>query len=244
VTTSGSFVFDPSFAGLFDEALEQAGVDPSSANERHFRSAKMSANLMLIEWATADGDAMFRVANDSESKVAGDFSWDLPAGGFDVCDVVMAYNDATTYEPIRRVSRQDYLNIVDPTSTGKPSIFYVDVSVLNVYTIKFWPVLDADCTFIYDYMRFNNVIGTLAETIDLQRHWIPAFTIGLASKLAIKYNPDRVSMLMPMALASYKLARRAGSGDSQVIIQTRGFGRTGRTIRGVGNACGPTTGDT
>jgi hypothetical protein len=231
MTVSGSFSFDPSVASFLDEAFERAGIDPATITPAHIISAKRSLNLMFTEWVAIDGDALYRDANSQSTIISGASTFTLPAGGFDILDLVMAYNGETTDQPLGRWSRQDYLSLANKTQTGRPQNFYVDVSTLNTPTVKVWPVADATCIFTYDYMRTVQTIVGISETTDVQRLWLEAVASGLAMRIAMKYNVARLPMLMPMADRSYKIARRAGSGNSQVIISGRGFGSSARTRR-------------
>jgi hypothetical protein len=232
VATSGSYTFDPTFAGCLSEALEQAGIDPASASERHINSAKMSLNLMFTAWAAIDGDALYRVASTTATLLAADYDFNLTTGAFDVVDMTYTYGGLTDNLKIKRISRQDWVNIVDRTQTGSPSHFYVDQSVLNAPKVLVWPIPDATCVFSYDYMRFVESVTGLAQTFDVQRLWLDAVTSELALRLARKFNVPRVPLLTPIAREAYKIARRAGSGGSQVRISGRAFGRGGRTVRG------------
>lgn len=233
MTTSGSSTFDPSFAALFDEALERAGIDPSIVTHRHISSAKMSINLMLTEWAAKDGDALFRIASTTETVLSGDSSFALPSGAVDINgdDVVMTYSGETNETPLTRSSRQDYLRIADKSTTGRPSLFYVDQATLNTPTVVLWPVPDATCVLRYDYMRRSQTLGALSETLDVQVLWLEAVASGLAARLAAKYNVSRLPILIPLASEAYRVARRSGSGNSQVVISARGFGSGSRTRR-------------
>lgn len=226
MTTSGSYAFDPSFAGLLDEACERAGIDPSTITHRHIASSKMSLNLMLTEWAVRDGDALYRVASDTESVSSGVDSFTLPNGAFDIIgdDMVMDYDASGSEMSLKRISRQDYLKVPDKTATGQPTGFYVDQSNLNAPRVVLTPVPDATCALRYDYMRLVQTVGALGETLDVQRLWLEAVASGLAARLSEKYNVPRLSHLLASAERAYTLARRAGSGGSQVTISARGFG--------------------
>jgi hypothetical protein len=231
MTTSGSFAFDPSFANLMDEAFEQAGVDPSSISQRHITSAKMSLNLMLTEWVARDSDALYRVDTTTAAVAASDTYFALTTGAMDIVDLVCDYSTDDRDVPMARMSRQDYLNISNKAETGRPTQFYVDQSNLNAPRAYLWPVPDAACTMTYDYMRYVETAGALSETLDVHRPWLAAVASGLALRLARKYNLERVPMLEQTAEMSYRVARRAGSGNSQVVFGARAFGAGGRTMR-------------
>lgn len=232
MTTSGSFAFDPTFGNIMDEAFEQAGINPSSISQRHIVSAKMSLNLMFTEWVARDGDALYRVDNSTAAISAAATSFTPASGTIDVIDIVSDYNSEGVDIPLTRMSRQDYLHLSDKDETGRPAFYYVDVGTsLNTVTVKFWPVPDAACTFTYDYVRYVETAGSLSETLDVHRPWLAAVASGLAVRLARKFNLTRVPMLEAVAEREYLIARRAGSGGSQVVFGARAFGATGRTIR-------------
>lgn len=231
MTTSGSFAFDPSFANIMDEAFELAGVDPSSISQRHITSAKLSLNLMFNEWVARDGDALYRVGNATASVAAAETYFALASGAMDIVDAVCNYNSEGKDIPLTRMSRQDYLELPTKTQTGRPSQFYVDQSNLNAPRAYLWPVPDQACSITYDYMRYVETAGDLSETLDIHRPWMAAVANGLALRLARKFNMARVAMLEAVAEQSYLIARRAGSGNSQIVIGTRAFGSGGRMRR-------------
>jgi hypothetical protein len=232
MTTSGTFSFDPSFSQIMDEACERAGIDPSTISSRHINSAKMSLNLMFTEWVVRDGDALYRVDQDTETVVASTTYFTPQSGTMDLIDMVVDYNSEGSDIPMTRMSRQDYLELSDKDETGRPTMYYVDQSNLNAPRVYIWPVPDQSCTFTLDTLRYVETAGRLSETLDVHRPWLDACCAGLALRLAQKYQLNRVPLLQPAYEQAYDLARRAGGGKSQVVISGRGFGRGGRMRRG------------
>jgi len=232
MATSGSFTFDPTFASILDEAAERAGMDPAALTHKHISSAKNSMNYMFNEWQIADGDPLYRIEATSVAVTAGDNDHTMPAGAYDVLDMMIDIDNSGSDQPLTRISRQEWLNISNKVLVGDPSKFYVDHSTLNTPVIYLWPVPEAALTIKYDYMRYIETLGAMSETLDIQRPWLEACVCGLALRLAEKYNMDRVAYLQGKAANSYQIARRAGSGNSRVIIQGKSFGRS-RTRRGV-----------
>lgn len=233
MATSSSYSFDPSFAGLLDESCERAGIDPRSITADHIQSAKMSLNLMFTQWVVLDGDALYRNATSTSTLTVGLSSFVLPTGAWDIIsnDMVMSTGSQPQEIPIARMSREDYLKLPNKTERGRPTQFYVDRSVSNTPTVVVWPVPDQSYTFRFDYMRVMQTVTQLSETMDLERLWLDAVASGLALRLAKKYNLQRVALLQGDSDESYKLARRAGSGNSQISFTFRGFGVSGRTRR-------------
>lgn len=231
MATSGSYLFDPTFANILDEAAERAGIDPSKLSERHINSAKMSMALMFGEWATRDGDALYRVTQDTETVLAAATTFSPQTGTMDLIDMVVEYNASGADMEMTRRSRQDYLKVADKDEDGQPKYYYVDQSNLNAPLVYIWPVPDAGCTFKFDCLRYMQTPGLLSETLDVQRPWLDACAAGLALRLAEKYNMARVSFLEPKYEKAYGIARMAGGGRSEVVLSGRSFGARGRTIR-------------
>lgn len=230
MATSGSYTFDPSFASLLDEAAERAGIDPATLSHRHINSARTSLNLMFTAWQARDGDPVYKVETASATMTSGDDDFTLTTGAYDILEAVIDVGGSGSDTPMQRVSRNEFLNLSDKDASGSPHLFYVDHGTLNTPTCFVWPVPDASVTITYDYVRFTQTVGSLAETLDVQRLWLDAAAAGLALRLAEKYNIQRVGYLKPVAEEAYQIARRAGSGNSRVTISARGFGRA-RTRR-------------
>ncbi len=231
MTTSGSYIFDPTFAAILDEAAERAGMDPSKLDARHIRSAKMSLNLMFSDWATRDGDAAYRVDRLTTSVSAGAGYFDPASGVIDILDMVIAYDGGPTDTPMVRISAQDYLEIPNKSEAGQPAQFYVDHGTQNAPRVYLWPVPDAVCDFTYDCMRHTQIVRSLADTMDINRLWMDAVASGLALRLAEKYNQARVPQLMGAAGSAYASSLKSSKGRSGVVIGVRGFGSPMRRRR-------------
>lgn len=231
MTTSGITAFDPSFAELLDEACERAGIDTATISERHIKSAKMSLSLMFTEWVVRDGDALYRLAQDTETVLPSVGSFTPQAGTMDLIDMVVEYNASGVDQPMTRRSREDYLNLPDKDEEGQPKFYYVDQSSLNAPLVRVWPIPDSECVFTFDCLRYMQTPGLLSETLDVHRPWLEAVSAGLALRLAEKYNLTRVQFLAAKAENAYLLARRAGSGASEIVLSGRSFGARGRTVR-------------
>lgn len=193
----------------------------------------MSLNLMFTQWVVQDGDALYRNATTTNTLGVGVNSFALPTGAWDIIsdDMMLAYASDPQEIEVARMSREDYLRLPNKTQSGRPTQFYVDRQTINLPTVYVWPVPDASCIFRYDYMRVMQIISQLSDTFDVERLWLDAVAAGLALRIAKKHNVQRVPLLTGDAAESYTLARRAGSGNSQVTLSFRGFGASGRTRR-------------
>ncbi len=231
MATSGSFTFDPTVAGVLDEAMERAGIDPSDATHKHLESAKRSLNFMFVNWSADQPDQLYRMEEGTASVISGIDYFDLATGAIDLIEIVMQYNGETEDLPLARVNRDHYLGITDKTQTGRPSLYYIDHTTLNAPRLKMWPVPDAACSFTYDYMRHNETVTALSETLDTHRLWLEAVVAGLAERLAFKFNMEKYEACAKQAGMAYTLAKSSHTGNNHVIISARAFGGRGRTLR-------------
>ncbi len=231
MTTSGSYQFDPTFAAILDEAFERAGMSPAAISHVHIKSAKMSLNLMLSQWAARDSNVVYRIKAGSSTVSSGTNYFTLDTGMMDVTDVVMEYNSSGYDSTLAQISRQDWIELPNKDVTGEPTQYYLDRAVsLNAPRVYLWPTPDATCVFTYDGLRRHQTVTALSETIDVENAWLEAVASGLAQRIAEKYNVGRLPILVPRANEAYRDARATSGGSSHVIISGRGFG-TARTRR-------------
>lgn len=195
----GTYNFSPKIGECLEEAFERGPLmSPDSIGGAHIDSAMRSIRFMLGgEWA-ALGLKNWKVLQGSYTSVPLDSSFvPTQAGLQDIVGMVLRRNGRDTQ--MVRLSRNDYLNIVNKDNQGRPVNYYVDqVMVAGVYTttVKVWPIMQNDTDeFIYDYMVRLSDAGTPANTLDMPPHVQEAFIAGLAARLAQKFKPERFAEL-------------------------------------------------
>ncbi len=126
------------------------------------------------------------------------------AGGTLNCTELYFANNEKDY-PLGRFSRQDYDGITNKSTSGIPVSYYIDRQVnpsMNVYLTP-----DTQFTMIkYNRIRQLQTVSGATQTLDSPFRFIEAMTAKLASKLAVKYAPDRVQLLKSEAQESITLA--------------------------------------
>ena len=95
---------------------------------------------------------------------------------------------------IQRLSRDDYLNIPNKTTTGRPIQFYVDRQITPV--IKIWPAPENSTDeIIYDRLVRIDDADTSVNTMQVPFRFYPCLAAGLAYYISLKRAPDRVQLL-------------------------------------------------
>lgn len=203
MTTSGTNTFAPEIAELVDEAFERCGVDPATLTGRHLRSARMSVNLLLVEWATK-GIHLWAVEQQSTTLTASDATYSTVTNLITILDMVVRRSGVDT--PVFPIARDQYLAIPDKTSEGLPTQYWLDRDATQP-VITLWNVPENSTdTLIYFYLRRLQDAGSASKTPDIPYQWYEALTSGLAARLAVKYAPDRIGPLRGDAAMQYKLA--------------------------------------
>lgn len=189
MTTSGSKDFELDVAEYVEEAFERCGLEVRTGYD--LKTAKRSLNLLLADWANR-GLNQWTIKQRTVTLVVGDGDYDL---GNDVIDVlsVICRRSGTDYS-MERLSRDDYINIPNKTSQGRPNQFFLDRQVTP--NLMIWPVPDdASDVVIYDALTRVDDADDFTNTMDLPFRFYPCLAAGLAYYIALKRAPNRVQML-------------------------------------------------
>jgi len=189
MTTSGSKDFELDVAEYVEEAFERCGLEVRTGYD--MKTAKRSLNLLLADWANR-GLNQWTIKQRTVTLVVGDGDYDL---GNDVIDVlsVICRRSGTDYS-MERLSRDDYINIPNKTSQGRPNQFFLDRQVTP--NLKIWPVPDdASDVVIYDALTRVDDADDFTNTMDMPFRFYPCLAAGLAYYIALKRAPNRVQML-------------------------------------------------
>lgn len=198
MASSGTRNFNPQLADLMDEAFELAGLDPAAVGNAQITGALRSLRLMLnSEWATI-GIRRWMVATVvSDVLATGAKTITLPAGTIDVLYAVLrrAAKDTEMY----RVSREEYLGIVDKDSQGRPDRFWVDRQPASS-VMTFWQCTPGGVDrIVYDVFRHSEDVGeSLQDNLAIPQIAHHAMTMGLAARIALKWNGAKFAMLQAL----------------------------------------------
>ena len=201
MATSETVAFRPNIEEIINEAYERCGLDIQTRTGDQAISARRSLNLLFSEWANR-GINYWSVTQRELVLVAGTSSYNLPAGVLDFLDVVIFNSaDATRTDTIlNRVTIGEYNQIPNKTNTGKPNQYMLDKGRQpgsnNIYKIYVWQTPDIG-TYRLNYWAMTQLddVTLSNQDADIPYTWSECICAGLASKLAVKFAPDKFPLL-------------------------------------------------
>jgi hypothetical protein len=219
VAYSETYVWSPDLAECVDDAFERCGVDPSTLDVSHMRSARRSINFMLVDWS-AEERHDFRVDRLEISLTQGAHPGlidpDTDGRIIDVLQVALRRDGVDT--GIYPMSRSEWLDIPDKSIEGRPNRYFADKEADGVYVYLWTLPENSTDTLVMDTMRKFKDAGGNAHEPDIPYYMRDAFAAGLAARLAIKFSPDRVGMLEQLAERSLNRANASQRTLGDVVI--------------------------
>jgi len=144
-------------------------------------------------------------------------------------------------QPIDRiilpVSRTEYASYPNKEQVGFPTIFWFDRLIDASRStgsagpsVTLWPVPDGTSSQSFSYYRVRQIQDsnlTGGQTVEIPYLWLEAFAFGLASRLAIIWNPQKMMLLKPLADEAYQIAADQNIETAQQYIspQIQGYFR-------------------
>jgi hypothetical protein len=220
MATSGTVAFRPDVEQIITESYERCGIDAQTRTGDQAVSARRSLNLLFSEWANR-GINYWAVQNNTQILVKDQTApYTLPVGTIDLIDVVIrdTSGTSTTDTVLNRISIADYNQLPDKTSSGKPSQYMLDKQYTpNLYV---WQVPDtSDYSLVYWSINQLEDVTASAQEPDIPYRWSDCICAGLASKLALKFAPDRYQILEQVYEKSFEFA--ASTDNDGVTMRIR-----------------------
>ena len=216
---SDTYVWSPDLAECVDDAFERCGVDPATLDASHVLSARRSINFMLVEWSTKDHED-FRVDRVQVPLVQGNHPGtidpDTDGRIIDILSVSLRRNGTDT--SIYPMSRQEWLDIPDKSTEGRPNRYFADKRRDGVEMYLWTLPENSTDILLMDVMRKYNDAGGAALEPDIPYYLRDAFAAGLAAKLSVKFAVDRVQMLSALATDSWNSANASQRTLGDVVI--------------------------
>jgi hypothetical protein len=160
-------------------------------------------NLMLKAWQ-ADGLQLFTLTNISLTPVLDQYQYTFgPSGDIDtgatgprpeeIFNVHRRLTSDTTDIELTRLSRQEYWQLPNKSSSGTPTQFYYDPAIVSdLAKLYVWPAPDA--TFVADqtleikYQKPFDDMDAATNDLAFPNSWTLAIVFGLAELLAFEYG--------------------------------------------------------
>jgi len=215
MATSGSRDFDLDVADIIEEAYERCGLEVRTGYDA--KTARRSLNIMFSEWANR-GVNLWTVRQATLTLTSGTATYNsgngLASPMNDILEVAIR-RSGTDYE-VDRISRGEYLNVPNKTSTGRPSQFYFNRQTSPEITL--WPVPENSTDqLVYYYITRIEDAGTSQNTTDVPYRFLPCMVAGLAYYLSLKKAPERVQLLK--AVYEEEFQRAADEDEDRVALK-------------------------
>ena len=186
---SNSTDFELDVAEYVEEAFERCGLEVRTGYD--LKTARRSLNLMLAEWANR-GLNQWTIQQRTFTTTQGDSDISLDSDVIDILSVAVR-RSGTDYA-LDRVSRDEFLNIPNKTTQGRPTQFFLDRQVTP--NLKIWPAPEnATDTIIYDALTRMNDVDKQTNTLEVPFRFYPCLAAGLAYYLSVKRAPQRMQLL-------------------------------------------------
>jgi hypothetical protein len=222
MATSGTYTFRPNVEEIIAESFERVGMDAQNMTGYQASAARRSLNLLFSEFANR-GINYWAVQNNTLALTQGTTTYTLPVGTIDLMDVVIRETVGGTQSDtvLPRVSISDYNQIPNKTTQAKPSQYMLD----KQYTpdLYVWQVPDSN-NYSLVYWSINQLEDVTAsnEDADIPYRWSDCICAGLASKLALKYMPDKFNLLNQVYERAFEFA--ASTDNDGVTLRVRPTG--------------------
>ena len=223
MATSNTVAFRPDVEEIVSEAFERCGIDNQTRTGYQSIAARRSLNLLFSEWSNR-GINYWTVQNNTLSLSSGTINYTLPVGTIDLIDVVVRQTTGgvATDTVVQRISIEEYNQIPNKTSSGRPSQYMLDRQYTPV--IYIWQVPD-NTDFSLVYWSVNQIEDITAgnQDTDIPYRWSDCICAGLASKLALKYQPDRFNILNEVYERSFEYASSSENDGVNMRIRPTGM---------------------
>lgn len=220
MATSGTVAFRLDVEQIITEAYERCGIDAQTRTGYQAVSARRSLNLLFSEWANR-GINYWTLQNNTVSLVDGQTQYTLPVGTIDLIDVVVRETVGSTISDtvLQRMSIADYNQLPNKTDEGKPSQYMLNKQYTPVMYL--WQVPDSSTAYSLVYWSINQLEDITAsnEDADIPYRWSDCICAGLATKLALKFAPDRFQILDQLYERTFDLA--AATDNDGVSMRVR-----------------------
>jgi hypothetical protein len=238
MATSGTYAFNPSLGELTIYAFNLCDVRATAIAQEHMESARMAANLMLANWSNR-GVNLWAVDKIDVPLVANQATYSVPDNTVVMLDAYVTITNGP--QPIDRiilpVSRTEYASYPNKDQTGFPTVFWFDRlapadrstgSTGPSFTL--WPVPDGTSAQSMSYYRVRQLQDsefTGGQTVEIPYLWLEAAAYGLAARLALQWNPQKLPLLKPLADEAYQVAAEQNVETAQQYIspQIQGYFR-------------------
>lgn len=205
-TAINTFGIMPNVSGTWDYVIEGSNDNFVTATPYITRTGQA---VVANEWIWEDVQAPSRVVEFD--------NWRLRATGTTVLDVIeLVYQNKPNEIPMYKLNRNDYANLPDKVSTGRPTQFWYDKKRTQP-EIELWPNPGAEFTFdqITGFVqRQLQDVGALTDELEVPDRWYLAIICELARQLSREIKEVDLSQLPYIDTDADKYLQDAWTGET------------------------------
>jgi len=194
MATSGTYNFNLDIDEVIQEATEMIGGEETLGHTP--ASARRSINLMLNEWQNK-GVLLWSILTTAVTATSVETS--LSDEILDTLAVTYAVSAAGTDIALERISREEYHNLPNKTTTGRPTQYTITRGVNNIALFLYpTPDINTGILNIECFKQLQDVNKSAGQNAQVPKRFLPALTCGLSYHLAMKrpgVPMDRIQML-------------------------------------------------
>lgn len=210
MATSSSTNYSVTAEEIISSAYELARVkDPDETLSSRQTSVGMASLNKLIKYWVKMGLPLWAIKKDSITLVQSTQSYTCGTGGTGLSErplriIEAFYRDGTNDTPLEQNSREEYWDLGDKSSEGRPNQIYYDpqltLGVLYVYNPA--DASTAGDTIHLVYQRPFEDIDALTNEFDFPQEWYVVLEYNLAVDLALRngIKQSRISQLKSQAM--------------------------------------------
>ena len=194
MATSGTYNFNLDIDEVIQEATEMIGGEETLGHTP--ASARRSINLMLNEWQNK-GVLLWSILTTAVTATSVETS--LSDEILDTLAVTYAVSAASTDIALERISREEYHNLPNKTTTGRPTQYAITRGVNNIALFLYpTPDITTGILNIECFKQLEDVNKSAGQNAQVPKRFLPALTCGLSYYLSMKrpgIPMDRIQML-------------------------------------------------
>ncbi len=206
-TFVSTFGIMPNVSGTWDYVIEASNDNFVTTVNLLTRTAQV---VVVNEWLWVDVQGILGGVQDFER-------YRLRATGTTVLDVIeLVYQNKPNEIPMYKLNRNDYANLPDKVSTGRPTQFWYDRQRTQP-EIELWPSPGAEFTFnqITGFVqRQLQDVGVMTDELEVPDRWYLAIVCNLAAELGRELKEVDEVIVPRLDLDAEKYLTDAWTGET------------------------------
>lgn len=179
----------------------------------------MASNLLLSRWS-GQGVNLWTIDLQTVSLVQGTATYSVPANTVAILDayVTTGTGTAATNRIMLPISRSEYASYPQPQQQGMPTVYWFDRLLSPTITLYLTPDGTQVSFSYYRMTQIQDANFTDGQQVDVPYYFLEAFAIGLASRLAMIYSPERAAALKAEYAESYSIATNQNTETASFYV--------------------------